>query len=127
GIGAAADRYRRGHFGIAQASEAAGDRGEYEGERHRGSGIGRGSVAGEHEDTGADDAADTDPDQVEGRQRALHRPRAVAAIGLRCFRQEIDDGFSCPDVSQTNPAFPKATRSNGWIVSMSPCKINNAP
>ncbi len=67
GIAISVDRASHWHgggkLGVAQRGQAAGKRGDDEGQRQRGAG-GDCTGAGEHEDAGADDGADPHQDQV---------------------------------------------------------------
>jgi hypothetical protein len=63
GVGAAAYRHHRRKFGVAQAGEHAADAGDDERDDDRRAGVLGGGQSGEHEDAGADDAADAERDQ----------------------------------------------------------------
>ena len=83
GIGAARDRQHRGEFGIAEAGEPAGEAGDHERQYDRRAGVGRGGMAGQHEDAGADDRADAERHEVPRGQHALQRMLAARGIGFR--------------------------------------------
>jgi hypothetical protein len=97
GVGAAADRHRRRHFGVAQARERAGDRAEHERQRDGRPGIGGGRMPRQHENAGADDAADPERDEMSRGKHAPQRPRAVA-VSLSEFAQQLGGGFTGPNI-----------------------------
>ena len=68
----AGNRRHRREFGIAQAGEAAADRGQQERHHQRRAG-GQRALAGEYEDAGADDRPDAQHRQVERVHRAFER------------------------------------------------------
>ena len=68
-VGGAGDRQHRGELGVTQSRECADDAREDERQDDGGSGVLRSGRAGAHENTGADDAADAEQDQVD-RDRA---------------------------------------------------------
>ena len=70
GVGAAGDRDHRGEFRVAQSGERAAEAGDDERQRQRRSGVLGGGGTGEHEDAGADDAADAEQRQLRGGERA---------------------------------------------------------
>ncbi len=77
GIDGTGDRNGRGEFGVAQRGEAARHR--RDDERQRQAGAGRdGAGAGQHEDTGADDGADAEQDQVGRAEHFLEAARLGA-------------------------------------------------
>ena len=70
GVGRAGHRGHGGELGVAQTGKTAADGGQQE--RHgQGRAGGQRALAGEHEDTGADDRADAEHRQIEGAHRAL--------------------------------------------------------
>ena len=80
GIGAARDGDHRGELRVAQRRKRAREAG---GQVRHADGRARlvgGGRAGEHEDARADDGADAQQRQVEGRQRALERLAAVLDV-----------------------------------------------
>ena len=68
GVGAAGDWDHRGVFGVAQAGEEAAKARDREGDHHARTGIACGRMAGQHEDTRADDGADAERDQMDRAQ-----------------------------------------------------------
>ena len=82
-VGGTADWHHRCEFCIAQAGEPATHRGQQEGHAQCRAG-GQRSLAGEHEDTGADNRADAEHRQIEGFQRPFER---------RGLRDHAFDGF----------------------------------
>ncbi len=94
-IGAAGDGNGRGHLGIAEAGEGADEPGQNVGKADRRPRIfGRG-MSGENENTGADDAADTERDEAERPQGPFQRRRAEGPDPLHFdvfgfLRQDLD-------------------------------------
>ncbi len=97
-VGAAGDRDGRGHLGVAQPGAAADHGAEQKRQRDRRTGIGRGGVAGENEDAGADDGADAEPDDMDRGQAALERHPAMPGERLDFrighFRLQRGNGFA---------------------------------
>ena len=102
GVGAAGDRHGGRHLGVAQPGEGAGDAAGDEGEHDRRPGVGGRGVAREHEDAGADDAADAERGEARSRQGAFQGDAAVGRqrldVGLLGLGLEKRKGLSCPDV-----------------------------
>ena len=90
GIGRAGHRQGRGEFGVAEGDERAEHAGDHEGDHDRRAGELRRRPAGEHEDAGADDAADAQEHEVQGAERTLQLP--VLELGL-----DLGDGFAQED------------------------------
>jgi len=88
-VGAAGDRHHRRELGVGERAQSADDGGEHEREHHRGTGLGRGGLAGEDEDPGADHNADPDDHDVEPAKVPL-QPRA-RPLG---DRERILDGLA---------------------------------
>ncbi len=97
GIGAARDRHGRGHLGVAKSGKRADKASENEREANRRPRIGRRGMAGQHEDAGADDAADAERNQARERKRAPQ----IGGVGpeLRFVRLgfKFGDRFRDPD------------------------------
>jgi hypothetical protein len=82
-----------------QPGERAGDRAEHERKRYRRPGIGRGGMPRQHENAGADDAADPERHEVSCGKRSPQGPRATArAVALSDFAQQLGGGFPGPNV-----------------------------
>ena len=102
-VGRAGDGDHGGEFGIAQAGEGAAKSGDDVREHDSRAGILRGRLAGEHEDSGADDGADAQRYQVDGAERALQGvlaglPRFTEQnIERLLFKQRISHAFSSGD------------------------------
>ena len=109
-VGAAGDRDRGCHFGIAKTGKSAGKGAEDEGQRDRRAGIGRGRMSGQDENAGADNGADAERRQVERRQGALERQTAMRrqrlhlrlfGFGLQCRHR-----FARPDIRHASFCIP---------------------
>ncbi len=76
----ARDRDRRCELGIGKRDERAERAGDHERDHDRGARELRGRAAGQHEDTGADDAADAEQHEVERAERFFQL--AVLVLGM---------------------------------------------
>ena len=110
GIGAAADRNGRRHLGVAQPGECAGDGTEHERQCHRGTGVRRRRVPGQHEDARADDSANAEGHEIERGQRTPEMVNLGVAFRLQGFLQQVRRRFSRPDACQNRvlPAWAAA-------------------
>ena len=95
GVGAARHRHHRGQFGIAEGGEAADQRRQHEADQHARSGQLRG-FGREHENAGADDAANAQHGELERPQRAGER-------FLLCGRQDRIQRLHAPFVQAISP------------------------
>ena len=102
GVGTAGNRDGRGHLRVAKTGKGAGYAAKHEGKCDCRTGIGGCSMAGEHEDARADDAADTERDQAPRRKRALQGHAAMGyqglGLGLFGFGLEYGHRFSGKDI-----------------------------
>ncbi len=112
-VGAAGGRNHRGEFGITQASHGAGEAGQHEAEHDRRAGVVGGSGSGDHEDTSADDRAQSEKHQMMGRQRTLETDLAVqtafdrlAGIDMRLCRDRLADHQALVRIEQTIEHIP---------------------
>jgi hypothetical protein len=80
GVGGTGDRHRRGELGIAQGREHARQARQHHGEDDRGTGVGCRGLAGQNEDAGADDGADTQHDQLPGAEHALENGAPLSSL-----------------------------------------------
>ena len=85
-IGAAGHGNHGGELGVAQSGEDAAEAGDDERQDDRGAGMLGGGQASQHEDAGADDAADAD-------RRECARAQRSTQLALGAFGLEIFDGF----------------------------------
>ena len=83
GVGRAGDRHGGGELGIAETRQRADHAGEEHGQDDGGTGVSAGRLAGEHEDAGADDAADADEDQVGPAQNTTQARLARLSLSIR--------------------------------------------
>ncbi len=83
GIGRTRHRQGRGQFGIAQSHKRAEHAGDDEGDHDAGAGELRRGPASQNEDPGADDAPDTEENQVQRAQGPLQLAMFVFGLNLR--------------------------------------------
>ena len=85
-VGAAGDGHERGELGIAEGAEAASEGGDQDRDDQRWSGADVVGAAGrcradDREDSGADDRADTERDQLDGTEGALEMGGGIFRLG----------------------------------------------
>ena len=117
-VGAAGNRHRRRHLRVAQSGEDAGDRAKHERERDCWSGVGGSRMSGQHKNTGPDDGADAERDEVDCRQRTRERHLAMRdqRLGLRLFRLRLQhsNGFASPNTRHRPSYKPAAASAAAW-------------
>ncbi len=87
GVGAPRDGNERRKFGVAERDEGAGEPRQHEGDHDAGPGVVRRRRAGQHENAGADDSADSKRHQRRPAERALE---AVALGGVVIGDDDVD-------------------------------------
>src|SRR5271167_65002 len=100
GVSRTRDGDQRGEFGIAQAGEDTAQSGQHEGQYDRRTCILSGRRSGEHKNSGADDSADTQSNEVYGAQGPLQT--MFTGLG-RLTRQHVE-GLAFQQISHSGCA-----------------------
>ncbi len=91
GVGGAGDGDDGGELRIAEAGEGAGEASEDKAKGDGGTRVESSGLAGEGEDSGTDDSADSESDEVQGTQGTLERILAL----FSCFLREERERLNC--------------------------------
>ena len=109
GVGAARDRDHRRELGVAEAGEGAADPATMNASVTDGPARSAIAAAVAHEEAGADDGADAEPDEVQGAEGSLEaRLAALAAVG---------QGGSIDGRNGSQPRSPQSSRPAAASVS----------